>query len=353
MEARLREFFYRAVRWYLAVGLRLFFNKIEITGKENLPKDKPFFLAPSHQNAFLDPILAGLLIPTLHCHYLTRSDIFTKKTRYFLETFKMMSIYRMKDGIDQLDKNQEVFDNCAKLFQNNKPILVFPEGNHGENYYLRPLKKGTARMAFYAQEKMKEDLMIVPCGLNYFSHNTPRTKLLIVYGEPISVNNYLPGYKENNPTGLRTITQDLAAAMKTCLVIPEKTNDYEIKVKKVFNHENEVLSFKKLRELASRDYSDDDTQFVDVPKTNFQKNMIVLSSIPNFGPLYLLKKVLEKFKDKVFYASVKYVIMVFAMPIWWIMGFLLGYFLFGVAEGVIMIALSILGLFVRAEFRKA
>ena len=264
----------------------------------------------------------------------------------------MLPIYRIRDGYDQLGKNEEVFDNCARIFSKNEPVLVFPEGNHAKFYYLRSLTKGTARMALYAQEKLDKELLIIPCGLNYFAHRTPRSKLINVYGEPISVRYYTELYEKDKQKGLKKLTADIAVAIKKCLIIPEKTDDYDIKVKKIFTPDNEALGFKKLRELASRDYTNDETQFVDVPKTSFQKNMIALVGIPNFGPLFLLKKVLEDIKDKVFYGSMKYTIMLFVMPIWWIIGFLTGYFLFGVAEGFVMIALSLIGLFVRAELRK-
>lgn len=351
MMARLKGWFYRALGWYLKLGLYTYFSKIELTGLENIPKDKPFILAVNHQSAFIDPIVANLPA-SIPCYYLTRSDIFTKWTSSFLEIIKMLPIYRMRDGIDQLGKNQEIFDHCARLFEKNESVLVFPEGNHGKYYYLRPLTKGTARIALYAQGKLKKELMVLPCGLNYFAHQTPRTKVIIVYGKPFSVKNYLADYHEDKQKGFRAFTQDLAVEMKKCLIIPEKTDDYDIKVKKVFNPENEVLSFAKLRKLADIDYEDDETQFVNTPKSTFQKNMIALASIPNFGPLLLLKKLLGGFKDKIFWPSVKYLVMVFIFPIWWIIGFLAGYFLFGVAEGFVMIALSIIGIFVRAELRK-
>jgi len=350
-EGYMRQGLYRIIRWYITIGLRTYFSKIEIEDQQKIPKDRPFILAVNHQNAFLDPILAALLIP-FDVHFLTRSDVFTKRSTYWLESLKMHPIYRMRDGIDQLGKNQEVFDNCAKLFEKNSPVLVFPEGNHGKHHYLRSLTKGTARIALDAQEKIDSELMIVPCGLNYFAHRTPRTKLIVKYGEPIPVNKYLKEYQDDKQRGLRSLTKGMAVEMKKCLIIPEKTDDYDVKVKKVFNPENEVLSFVKLRELGSRDYSNDATQFVDVPKSQFRKNMIVLAGFPNFGPLFLLKKVLEGIKDKVFYGTMKFLILLFTLPIWWLILFFIGWGFFGVAEGFVLIALSIIGLFARAELRK-
>ncbi len=32
-------------------------------------------------------------------------------------------------------KNHEVFDDCTQLLKENKSLLVFPEADHGEEYY--------------------------------------------------------------------------------------------------------------------------------------------------------------------------------------------------------------------------
>ena len=138
--------------------------------------------------------------------------------------------------------------------------------------------------------------------------------------------------------------------MKECLIIPDKTDDYKMKVRRVFNYKNEMLSFDKLRELAARDYSKDTARFIKPRRPN--TTGLWWASMPNWGPLWILKIVLNKFEDTVFWASMKFATMMILMPLWWIGGFTVAFLLRGFWEGIVVVFLSILGLFIRGELRK-
>lgn len=344
--------FYRMVKWLASRSLRVYFNEIAWEGLENIPRDKPYIIAPNHQNALLDPILIAAFHPK-PVHFLTRSDIFNKRTTPWLSRVNMLPVYRMKDGFDKLGNNGEVFEACTEILKSNQPVLIFPEGNHGEHYFLRPLTKGTARLAFHAQANLDEELLILPVGLNFFSHRLPRTKVIIVFGKPITVGDYLKEYERDQQAGLKNLTTALSEGIKECLVIPEHSEDYAVKARKVFDLRNEGLSFRKLRELAARTYPPDKVQFVEPSPTGFQKFLLGLSFVPNWGPLLVLKHVLDKFEDKVFWGTMKYVTLLLAMPVWWLLGFSLGWLLFGFWEGLVLVFLSVVGLFVRMEVKRS
>jgi len=351
MGNRMTTRLYKVVKWIVSRALRVYFSHIEIVGEEHIPKDKPFLLVPNHQNAFLDALILGALGPR-PLHFLTRQDVFTKKTTPWLSKLNMLPVYRIKDGFSNLEKNQAIFKACHRVFADGGAVMIFPEGNHGEHHYLRPLTKGAARLVLEAQTQQDQEIVVVPCGINFFAHRTPRTRLTLVYGEPFSVKDFLETYKENEQSGLKALKDEMARRMKECLVIPEPSDDYEVKVKKVLNLNNQGLSFKKLRELAARDYRSSDAQFVKIAKSDWHKRAVWLASVPNWGPYLVLKKILEKFEDRVFWGSMKFVTMLVLMPIWWLIGFLIGMLFFGFWEGVVLVFLSVLGLFVRAELTK-
>jgi len=351
MDNRMTTRLYRAVKWIVARALRVYFSHIEIVGEEHIPKNKPFLIVPNHQNAFLDALILGALGPR-PLHFLTRQDVFNKKTTPWLTKLNMLPVYRIRDGFGNLEKNQAIFKACHGVFEEGGAVMIFPEGNHGEHHYLRPLTKGAARLVLEAQAKQDQEILIVPCGVNFFAHRTPRTRLTLVYGTPFSAKEFLDSFKTNEQAGLKALKDKMAHRMKECLVIPESSDDYEVKVKKVLNLRNQGLSFKKLRELGARDYRTLDAQFVYVTKSDWHKRAVWMASVPNWGPYLILKKILQKFEDKVFWGSMKFVTMLAIMPLWWLVGFLLGYALFGFWEGVILVFLSVLGLFVRAELTK-
>jgi 1-acyl-sn-glycerol-3-phosphate acyltransferase len=342
---------YRAVKWITSRALRVYFSRITIDGLENIPLDKPFILAANHQNALLDPLLVGALFPK-PIHYLTRSDVFTRKTQRWLEQLNMMPIYRMKNGFGNLEKNQAIFDRCKNLFEQGEAVMIFPEGNHGEPHYLRPLSKGTSRLALDSQAYMENDLYVLPVGLNFFEQKTPRTRVSIVYGKPIAVRNYLNSYQEDAQKGYRALMDDLSVAIKECMIIPDKTEDYDLKVKKVLHSRNEELSFKKLRDLATKDYNKSAPEFINTPKNTEHSFAVKLARFPNWGPYMILDHILKKFDDRVFYGTLKFSVMLLAMPIWWLLGLSFGWIFFGFWEGVVLVFLSVVGLFVKAELTK-
>lgn len=166
---------------------------MQIYGKENIPKDKPIVFASNHQNAFMDPVLIAVHL-TKPTYYLVRADVFKKPlVAKIFNSINMMPVYRERDGVDTKEANLEVFDRCYDILKKNRPIIIFPEGNHGRFKTLRPLKKGFARIAAGAEQKHGKEIevQIVPVGLNYSDHYNMGAELLVNFEKPIPVNEYL------------------------------------------------------------------------------------------------------------------------------------------------------------------
>jgi 1-acyl-sn-glycerol-3-phosphate acyltransferase len=142
--------FYFLFQSFLKITLRLYFKKIQIIGLDKFPRNTPIILVPNHQNAMLDPFMVGGLM-SFQINYLTRSDVFNRWTKPVLRSLNMIPVYRIRDGYEKLSMNDAIFKACEELFKQKKTVLIFPEGNHGEHHYLRPLTKGAARLALQAQ----------------------------------------------------------------------------------------------------------------------------------------------------------------------------------------------------------
>ena len=183
------------------------------------PKNNPLLVTPNHQNAFLDALLVGAFIPR-ELHFLTRADVFTKRSIPFMKLLNMMPVYRIRDGYSALSRNEAVFDGCRKIFERRESILIFPEGNHGKEYYLRPLTKGAARLALQSQTKLEEPLMILPIGLNYFDHQSANSTVIIRFGKPIVVSDHVDGYEKHQASGLIKMRDTISEGMKNTLLIP-------------------------------------------------------------------------------------------------------------------------------------
>lgn len=128
----------------------------------------PLLLAANHPNSFLDAIIVATLFKA-PVYSLARGDAF--KGKFFtkiLESLNMLPVYRVSEGVENLESNYNTFNACINLFKEGKTVLIFSEGRCTNEWHLRPLKKGTARLAITAWNQ-NISLRVLPLGINYNS----------------------------------------------------------------------------------------------------------------------------------------------------------------------------------------
>ena len=331
---------FSVARFVIRISLKIYFKEIQVEGREHVPTDSPILFTANHQNAFLDAFLVGAFSPA-PVYFLTRSDVFTWWTKRLMKLIHMMPIYRIRDGYAKLTRNEAVFDLCGKLFSQKKSVLIFAEGNHGEHHYLRPLTKGAARLALQSQIKNK-DLKIVPVGLNYFDHQQPNSKVIVVFGEPIPVENYVANFQKNSGAGLIELREAISSGMKSALVIPEKTDDYELIKKETFRKENEKLSFSELKSLPVRGGA------YKAEKRPFH----LISKLLNPIPFLIIWKIISGVDDIVFHSSLKFVTGMITFPLWWILIFFVFSWLYGIIIGAVVVFVMIASLLLDYKWSK-
>lgn len=188
---------YRFLQIYVGAILKLFFKDVKVSGLENIPKDKPVILAAFHPNSFLDAMVLDCLIRK-PVWSLARGDAFKKPwVRNLLHKLCMMPIYRISEGKENLSKNDETFEQCAKVFRKGGQVLIFSEGLCTNQTQLLPLKKGTARLTLQAWEDGL-DVHVVPTAVNYSQYTSIGKKVAINFGEPIQKSRF----DNTEPTGI-------------------------------------------------------------------------------------------------------------------------------------------------------
>jgi 1-acyl-sn-glycerol-3-phosphate acyltransferase len=169
------------------VGLaaKIFCRKIIINHPENLKMDGPLLLGANHPNSFLDAILLDILFQK-SIWSLTRGDMF-KKPFYIrlLKWLKMLPVYRTSEGVENLDINYKTFDACKEIFKKKGVVLMFSEGKCINEWHLRPLKKGTARLAIGSWQD-GIDVKVLPVGINYSSFRRFGKNIFINFGTVIT-----------------------------------------------------------------------------------------------------------------------------------------------------------------------
>ncbi|NND77204.1 MAG: hypothetical protein HKN39_03400 [Flavobacteriales bacterium] len=174
---------YALVKEYTTLCIGLFFRKVEVKGKHHIPKG-PVIFTPNHQNAFLDGILTSCL-GRKNVSFLARADVFNIKIlKPILLFFKIVPVYRMRDGASNMENNYGSFKAVKERLDKGKSILIFPEGNQKFIRHLRPLKKGVFRILDLCKDN-KEIPQVVPVGINFESHTRSGFNLVLEYGEPV------------------------------------------------------------------------------------------------------------------------------------------------------------------------
>jgi 1-acyl-sn-glycerol-3-phosphate acyltransferase len=150
-----------------------------------LRQQGPLLIAANHPNSFLDAIILSSLFKQ-PIYSLARGDAFTNKlvTR-ILTSLNMLPVYRVSEGVENLEHNYTTFDACQKLLSDNKIILIFSEGRCINEWRLRPLKKGTARLALTAWMH-NVPLRVLPLGINYSSFRKFGKIIILNFGSFIT-----------------------------------------------------------------------------------------------------------------------------------------------------------------------
>ncbi|MEX1188912.1 MAG: 1-acyl-sn-glycerol-3-phosphate acyltransferase [Bacteroidia bacterium] len=212
------------IGWYMQIHAKRLF----VRGLEQVPQKGPLIFAANHGNAFLDATLLVIILRR-PVWYLARADVFKKPwQRFILKHLHLIPVYRIQDGVDSMENNKKTFEICTDLLKEGKSLLIFSEGNAKPEHRLRPLKKGTARIAVQAAEAMNwpDNFVIMPLGINYTEHTAFRTELMFGFGKPIVVNEFKSEVESDLTKGLKAITHAIFdGIIEEILHIPEKEQD--------------------------------------------------------------------------------------------------------------------------------
>ena len=116
------------MRLYIKTCLFFLLKKITVYGKENIPSKGPVVFIGNHQNGLIDAIL----IPTTNTrktHFLARASAFKNKlAAKIMRSLNMSTVYRLRDGINTIEKNCEGFDQGIEILGKGEAIEIFAEG---------------------------------------------------------------------------------------------------------------------------------------------------------------------------------------------------------------------------------
>lgn len=162
-------------------------RRLTINNRQLLELKGPLLIAANHPNSFLDAIIVDTFFKNT-VHALTRGDVFKKPFhRKLLNQLNMLPVYRLREGAENLDINYQTFELCKNIFRKDGLVLIFSEGGCINEWKLRPLKKGTARLAISSWQQAIP-LRVLPLGINYSSFRRFGKNIELNFGTMITEN---------------------------------------------------------------------------------------------------------------------------------------------------------------------
>lgn len=322
--------FYWLLKNHTAVALHVYFKKIQVVGKEKIPKDIPIILAANHQNAFLDAMLMACFLGRKP-YFLTRGGVFENKiANWLLRSLNLMPIYRFRDGMRNMKKNDQVLETCKNLLLDNQAILIFPEGNHDLRWMLRPLQKGITRMLFAAENEKGFELgsKVVPVGIQYEKHTKFRSRVLLTVGNPIATCDYKEDYLKDEKVATKKLLATLKSRIQPMIVDVQPAETYHETVNRWQDnrmvHDDLIVQLREDKKLVAAIKNGDSLvkkkeeispsifsrviKFILFPITFY---VWINHLVPIYTIKYTLKKLIE---DQAFVGSLKLAIGMFLTP---------------------------------------
>ena len=247
------SWWYNFLRYYVDTTLKLSYRNIRYVGRERIPQDGAVIYAPNHTNALMDALVI-LAMDRKPKVFVARADIFKNPVLARIFSFlKIMPIMRMRDGIDEVRKNNETIEKAVDVLRDKVPFCIFPEGQHQAKYSSLPLSKGIFRIAFQAQELMPDTpLYIVPVGMRYGSFFRFRSTVRVQIGDPINVGEFMAQHGEMTPQEQMNVMREmLTERMRSSIFYIENDENYDAtyevcaavvktQVRKLYKHSPEL-----------------------------------------------------------------------------------------------------------------
>jgi 1-acyl-sn-glycerol-3-phosphate acyltransferase len=321
----LQKIWYNLFRLLVKTGLFFYSKKIKVSGAKNIPKKGAILFCANHPDGLIDPLMITTNCPRIS-HYLVRAAAFNNPfIKKFLESLNLMPIYRMRDGVSEVGKNKEIFENCFELFKKGETLLIYPEASHNRKRTIRTLSKGFTRIVFGALEKYPDlKITIIPVGLTYQNASFYPSKVSINYGKPIAAAEFY-NIKELN-LSINNLKEEVSNQLKNLSVHITDDENYNTILSKLnslnvdFTNINVVNKMIKENNFTTKNRR----------KTNFLKPLYYIILLNSFFPLLIWKKIAKKIDEVEFVDTFRFAINTLTFPIFyglqtWIISLFFGF----------------------------
>ena len=223
---------YRILKRYIRFWTEsVYYDETFVQGVENIPSDgTPVMIASNHQNSMNDALGVLLAVNDRKPNFIVRADVFAihPVVGKFLRSIGLLPAYRLNyEGSGAIAANASTFSMSEEALIEGETVVIFPEGGHAEGHWLNAFKGGMAKMAFEAAQiaDFEKDIKIVPACNHYSSYHGLKGKVLVRFGEPVSVAPYYELYKTKPRTAMRQLTAEVRSRI-AAMVLDVKDKEF-------------------------------------------------------------------------------------------------------------------------------
>jgi glycerol-3-phosphate O-acyltransferase/dihydroxyacetone phosphate acyltransferase len=211
---------YRVMRWILGAALGFYFSRIERFHAERVPLKGPVLFTSNHPNSVTDAIVIGLSVPR-KVNFVATVQLFRlKPLRWLLMQCGVIPINRVKDDPRAMRSVKDTFEACFRVLERGEAIGIFPEGITHDDPQLKTVKTGAARMALELEHRHggQLGLQMVPVGLTFSAKEIYRSEVLVHFGEPIRVAEYLRDYPDKRHACIQGLTAGIERRIESLIL---------------------------------------------------------------------------------------------------------------------------------------
>ncbi|MGN0136479.1 1-acyl-sn-glycerol-3-phosphate acyltransferase [Anaerotignum sp.] len=149
--------------------------KVEIIGKENIPKEGNAVLCSNHYSNY-DPVSTALYLDRLP-HYIAKKELF--KNKLFAWILGQLGVFPIDRNVSM---DMKAVKTAMKVLKEGEILGIFAEG--------RRVKEGedVAAKAGVALFAMKGNAPVIPCAIS--GQYKFRHKIIVHYGEPLTLEEF-------------------------------------------------------------------------------------------------------------------------------------------------------------------
>jgi 1-acyl-sn-glycerol-3-phosphate acyltransferase len=203
--------FYWITRALLRAALGAYFTRIERFHAEHVPATGSVLFVSNHPNSLTDAFVIAASVQR-KVHFVGTVQLFRLPLlRWLLSRCGVIAINRVADDPRAMRTVRDTFESCYKVLEPGGAIAIFPEGITHDDPQLKTVKTGAARMAVELDERHggKSGLQIVPVGLTFAAKEHYRSEVLVNFGPPIVVNDFLSGVANSRPERIRALNAEI------------------------------------------------------------------------------------------------------------------------------------------------